>query len=115
MKIDGRQKNACCRINNIDNYKMFSSAVKKAIEIESAKEMLLYDAQTSVGLLISVAEKDSRIAGVDRFWWILRTSNPWAVIVKNCRGGFDSHPSRHFFKIIKNISNAKGPFCNNKF
>jgi len=82
---------------------MFSYAAKKPIEIESVKEMLLYDAQTSVGILISVAEKDSRIAGVDRFWWILRTSNPWAVIVS------------HFFKIIKNISNAKGPFCNNKF
>jgi len=43
-----------------DNYKMFSCAVKKRIEIDAAKEMLLYDAQTSGGLLISVAEKDSR-------------------------------------------------------
>lgn len=47
---------------SIDNYKMFSCAVKKEIEIDAAKEMLLYDAQTSGGLLISVAEKDSRKA-----------------------------------------------------
>jgi len=44
---------------SIDNYKMFSCGVKKDSEIDSAKEMLLYDAQTSGGLLISVAEKDS--------------------------------------------------------
>ncbi len=45
---------------SIDNYKMFSCAVEKDREIDSAKEMLLYDAQTSGGLLISVEEKDSR-------------------------------------------------------
>ena len=47
---------------SIDNYKMFSCAVRKDSEIDSAKEMLLYDAQTSGGLLISVREKDSREA-----------------------------------------------------
>ncbi|KQC11962.1 MAG: hypothetical protein APR54_10320 [Candidatus Cloacimonas sp. SDB] len=47
---------------SIDNYKMFSCAVKKGIEIDATKEMLLYDAQTSGGLLISIAENDSREA-----------------------------------------------------
>jgi len=47
---------------SIDNYKMFSCGVKKDSEIDSAKEMLLYDAQTSGGLLISVYEKDAQEA-----------------------------------------------------
>jgi selenide,water dikinase len=42
------------------NQKIFSCGVEKMIEIDSAKEILLYDAQTSGGLLISVKKKDAR-------------------------------------------------------
>lgn len=42
------------------NCEIFSCSVKKEKEIDSAEEMLLYDAQTSGGLLISVSEKDAQ-------------------------------------------------------
>ena len=43
---------------SVANQKIFSCGVKKEIEIDPAKEILLYDAQTSGGLLISISEKD---------------------------------------------------------
>jgi len=41
------------------NRKYFSCLVEKRIDLDFAKEILLYDAQTSGGLLISVRKKDS--------------------------------------------------------
>lgn len=41
------------------NQQIFSCEVEKKIELEPAQEILLYDAQTSGGLLISVAQKDA--------------------------------------------------------
>ena len=41
------------------NQEVFSCGVEKKIELEPAKEILLYDAQTSGGLLISTAQKDA--------------------------------------------------------
>jgi selenide,water dikinase len=43
---------------SVANQKIFSCGVKKEIEIDPAKEILLYDAQTSGGLLISISDKD---------------------------------------------------------
>jgi selenide, water dikinase len=45
---------------SIGNRKIFSCGVNKKIEIDSAKEIILYDAQTSGGLLISVSAKDAQ-------------------------------------------------------
>ena len=45
---------------SISNQKIFSCNIKKQIEIDPAKEIILYDAQTSGGLLISVREKDAQ-------------------------------------------------------
>jgi|LSQX01.2.fsa_nt_gb selenide,water dikinase len=40
------------------NQEIFSCGVEKKIELEPAKEITLYDAQTSGGLLISIAQRD---------------------------------------------------------
>jgi selenide, water dikinase len=45
---------------SIGNHKIFSCGVNKEIEIDSAQEIIFYDAQTSGGLLISVSEKDAQ-------------------------------------------------------
>lgn len=45
---------------SISNYQYFSCDVQKRDSLDPAKEILLYDAQTSGGLLISVQEKDAR-------------------------------------------------------
>ncbi len=44
------------------NQQAFSCAVKKEKELDSAREMILYDAQTSGGLLISVNKKEAEPA-----------------------------------------------------
>ncbi len=44
------------------NQQTFSCAVKKIKELDWAEEILLYDAQTSGGLLISVGEEDTKEA-----------------------------------------------------
>ena len=44
------------------NRQTFSCAVKKSGDLDWVKEILLYDAQTSGGLLISVGEEDARKA-----------------------------------------------------
>lgn len=44
------------------NQKTFSCYVEKRINIDLAKEMLLYDAQTSGGLLMAIKEKDAELA-----------------------------------------------------
>ena len=44
---------------SIANQKTFSCGVKKETKIDPAKEILLYDAQTSGGLLISISEEDA--------------------------------------------------------
>ncbi len=40
------------------NQRIFSCGVEKRVDLDSAKEILFYDAQTSGGLLISVKERD---------------------------------------------------------
>lgn len=47
---------------SIANQKTFSCNVGKLKKIEAAKEILLYDAQTSGGLLISMDPKDAELA-----------------------------------------------------
>lgn len=44
---------------SISNQKIFSGFVKKEKEIDPAQEIILYDAQTSGGLLISVGENEA--------------------------------------------------------
>ena len=44
------------------NQQAFSCAVEKETELDSAREMLLYDAQTSGGLLISVSKEEAERA-----------------------------------------------------
>ena len=59
--LTGAYELACQDIipgGSVANQKTFSCGVKKEIEIDPAKEILLYDAQTSGGLLISISEKD---------------------------------------------------------
>ena len=45
---------------SLSNLKYFSCEVEKRIELDFAREILFYDAQTSGGLLISIEEKDAR-------------------------------------------------------
>lgn len=59
--LTGAYELACQDIipgGSIVNQKTFSCGVKKETEIYPAKEILLYDAQTSGGLLISISKKD---------------------------------------------------------
>lgn len=61
--LTGAYELACQDIipgGSIVNQKTFSCGVKKETEIYPAKEILLYDAQTSGGLLISVSEEDAQ-------------------------------------------------------
>jgi selenide,water dikinase len=61
--LTGAYELACQDIipgGSIANQKTFSCGVQKETEIDPVKEILLYDAQTSGGLLISVSEEDSQ-------------------------------------------------------
>ena len=61
--LNGAYELACQDIipgGSIANQKIFSCMVKKETELDPSKEILLYDAQTSGGLLISVSEEDTQ-------------------------------------------------------